>query len=289
MGQHLITAWQGDHHITVLGRDTTKLQQQFPALPTLSWSQLDTVNPSDFDVVVNLSGETINHLRWTKKIKSNILQSRLQATTALVTWVAKNPNPNLHFISTSALSIYGMYSNMPDKSNTEQTVITPHKEFLCEVATTWEQALAPLKLLNVSLTVMRFAVVFGKKGGAFPKLYLAAKWGLAAKLGSGQQPFAWIAIGDLVRAIDWIVQHKIVDTVNMVAPQTPTQNELSKIMSQHLHRPYFLTCPAKILQLLLGQMGEELLLKGQEATPAVLINSGFKFKNNSLIEFMNHD
>ncbi len=289
MGQHLVSAWQGHHRITVLGRNIKKLQQQFSANSVLTWDQLDTANPSNFDVVINLSGETINHLRWTPEIKAKILQSRIQATTMLVNWVVKNPNPDLHFISTSALSIYGLYSSMPEQSNSEQTAITPHKEFLCEVATTWEQALAPLKSLNISLTVMRFAVVFGKNGGAFPKLYLATKFGLAAKLGSGQQPFAWIAISDLIRAIDWIVQHKIVGPINMLAPQVPTQNELSKIMAQQLHRPYFLSYPAKILQLGLGQMAEELLLKGQAATPEVLISSGFKFENPSLIEFMNHD
>lgn len=91
IGQHLIQAWQGQHHITVLGRNTTKLKQQFPTLDALDWMTLNDVNPNDFDVVINLSGETINHFRWTKKIKARILQSRIQATEALVRWAGKIP------------------------------------------------------------------------------------------------------------------------------------------------------------------------------------------------------
>ena len=290
VGQQLVRLCQQQQYsITVLGRNAAKLKQQFPTVAALDWNGLHTANPSDFDAVINLSGETINHLRWTKTIKNNILQSRIKATEALVKWVSKNPHPNLHFLSTSALSIYGLYSTMPDKSNTEQTVITHHPEFLYEVASAWERALEPLRSLNLSITIMRFAVVFGKQCGAFPKLYLAAQLGFAAKLGSGQQPFAWIAIDDLIKAIDWILQKKIIGPVNMVAPQIPTQNQLTKTMTRQLHRPYFLSCPAKILQLLLGQMADELLLNGQAATPDVLLNSGFKFDNNSFAEFMHHD
>jgi uncharacterized protein (TIGR01777 family) len=288
VGQHLIQAWQTQYHITVLGRNTKKLKQQFPTLDALDWHTLNDANPNNFDVVINLSGETINHLRWTETIKTKILQSRIRATEALVNWVSKNPNPNLHFISTSSLSIYGLYQQIPDESNTEQTLIAQHKEFLCQVANAWEHALEPLKQTKLNLTVMRFAVVFGKDGGAFPKLHLAAKFGFATKLGSGLQPFAWIAIDDLVKAIDWVMQKKIIGPVNMVAPQTPTQNQLSKIITCHLHRPYFLSCPAKILRLVLGQMADELLLKGIEAKPEVLLNSGFKFNHHSLHGFMNH-
>lgn len=288
IGKQLVKYWQKEHKITVLGRDTKKLERLLPGNKAITWAELEALDPVDFDVVVNLAGETINHLFWTEAVKQRILQSRIQATQALVSFCCKNPNPHphLHFLNASALSIYGLYDAALPISNTEKTAITLHSEFLCQVASVWEHEAEKLATCQIPLTVLRFAVVLSKEGGALPTLMLPAKLGLAAKLGNGQQPFAWIAIEDLIHAIDWIVSKKMAGAVNMVAPTLPTQDAFSKCLSGSLQRPYFLRVHASILQWVFQQMAREMLLKGQDGTPQALLESGFCFKFNELADFL---
>jgi uncharacterized protein (TIGR01777 family) len=285
IGKHLVAQWKEQHQIVALGRNKEKFKQQLPGIQAIDWSELETQDPAAFDVVVNLAGESINHPRWTQSIKTKILQSRIHATQNLVRWCCSKPNPHLHFLNASALSIYGLYEARSDILNTETTPITSHEAFLCKVAFTWEQEAKKLLNCQMPLTIMRFAVILGQDGGAFPKLILPAKLGLAARLGNGQQPFAWMAIEDLISAIDFIMQEKILGPVNMLAPEVPSQDEFCKALSRNLHRPYFLKCPAKLLEIGLGQMAQEMLLKGQQATPTVLKNAEFSFKFDTLDKF----
>ncbi|MCD6048237.1 MAG: yfcH [Gammaproteobacteria bacterium] len=286
IGKHLVAQWKEQHEIVALGRSKTKLKQQLPDIQAIDWNDLETQDPHTFDMVVNLAGESINHLRWTQPVKTKILQSRIYATQSLVKWCCSKPNPHLHFLNASALSIYGLYEARSNVLNTENSPITSHEEFLSKVAFIWEQEAKKLINCQIPLTIMRFAVILGRDGGAFPKLALPAKLGLAARLGSGQQPFAWMAIDDLISAIDFIVREKILGPVNMLAPEIPSQDEFCKTLSENFHRPYFLKCPAKLLETCLGQMAKEMLLKGQLAAPSVLQNTGFRFKSDTLDKFL---
>ncbi len=288
IGQQLVHYWQQKHTISVLGRDTKKLARLFPGNKAITWAELPALNPMDFDVVVNLAGETINHFFWTEAVKQKILQSRMQATQALVAFCCKKPNPQLHFLNASALSIYGLYTAALPITNAEKTCITQHAEFLYQVASVWEREVEKLTTCQISFTIMRFAVVLAKEGGALPKLLLPAKLALAARLGNGQQPFAWIALEDLLNAIDWLVTKKMFGAVNMVAPTLPTQDAFSKCLSEHYHKPYFLRLPASLVRLLSKQMATEILLKGQDAKPQALLESGFCFQFNTIAEYLKH-
>ena len=285
IGKRFIAAWQHKYRITVLGRNREKLMKLFPTFTCLSWKNLSTLSPSDFDIVLNLSGETINHLRWTKKIKQKIIQSRIRASEELVNWLLTKPNLSLHFLQASALSIYGLYETVPTIINTETTGITPKSDFLWEVAQAWEGTLNPLLEQNFPVSILRFAVVLDVKAGAFPKLLSPAKWGLATRCGSGEQPFSWISAHDLVRAIDLVIKQKITGAINMVAPEIITQNQFNKILCTILKRPYFLGLPKFMVQLLFGDMGQELLLKGCAAKPAILNEQGFHFETPTSKEF----
>lgn len=286
IGKQLIEHWATQHELVIIGRSTVKLQQQFPTLHCCCWENLNSIAPDEIDVVVNLAGETINHLRWTPAIKQQILQSRIMATQRLVDWAISRPNPNLHFCNASALSIYGLYDTMPRSPNTETTVITSHPELLCQVATQWETCLQPLATQGIRTSQLRFAVVLNSGAGAFPRLLKPAKLGLATRFGSGKQPFAWIGSKDLIRSIDWVVTKQLTGAINCVAPQILTQNEFNTILCHHLHRPYVLKMPAGLVRLIFGQMGDELLLRGPTGSPKVLENSGFIFNTPDFSSFL---
>jgi len=55
-------------------------------------------------------------------------------------------------------------------------------------------------------------------------------------------------------------------------------------LGRAINRPGSLGVPAFALKLLLGQMGDELLLKGQKVLPNRLTQAGFEFKHRDLRE-----
>lgn len=285
IGYNLVQYLKKHHQIYALGRDKKKINESYPQtennnIYTINWNELNTLSPKDFDVVVNLAGETINHIFWSERIKSLILNSRIKATKELIKWCS--PNKNIHFINASALSIYGLYEQKSQNENNEETKITNHNDFLYKVAYLWEKEVKNLDTLNIKYSLARFAVVLGNNGGALEKLLLPAKLCLGAKLGTGHQPFAWVSMTDLVHAIDFIINKKIFGPVNIVSPNRKTQDEFTTELCKSINRPYLFKIPSFFIKLFLGQMGREIILKGQDAVPALLLKKGFKFKHQSL-------
>lgn len=126
---------------------------------------------------------------------------------------------------------------------------------------------------------MRFGVVLSSQGGALQKMLPAFRFGLGAVLGNGKQPFSWVMLDDLVRAIDFIISKpNITGTVNIVSPDVITQADFAKSLSRALHKPCFLHMPQIIVRLLFGEMGDELLLKGQRVKSEKLLQAGFHFQ-----------
>lgn len=291
IGKHLVNHFKDSNDIYIIGRNKNKINRIYPStkfnrLNAITWEELDSYNAKDFDIVINLAGETINHIVWSKKIKDSILESRINTTKILVDWCIKSPNNNLHLLNASAISIYGLYSHIPQQNNVESTEINNHNYFLFQVAHFWEKEVKKLKESNINYSLMRFAVVLGKDGGAFTKLTLPIKLGLATKIGTGLQPFAWVSIDDLVRSFSFIIEKRILGPINIVTPKTITQDEFTHQLSKIFNRPYLFKAPAMLIKLFLGQMGEELLLKGNYSKPEVLLNSGFIFKHNNLEQLL---
>jgi uncharacterized protein (TIGR01777 family) len=126
---------------------------------------------------------------------------------------------------------------------------------------------------------MRFGVVLAKQGGVLPKISKPFQFFLGGPIGSGQQPFPWIALPDLCAAIDFLLDRsEATGPFNLVAPGGVTQKQFAIALGKVLHRPAALTMPAKILKLLLGKMAEELLLAGQNVYPKRLLQLGFAFQ-----------
>jgi NAD dependent epimerase/dehydratase family enzyme len=80
--------------------------------------------------------------------------------------------------------------------------------------------------------------------------------------------------------------------VNVVAPRPVTNAEFTKTLAQALSRPAILPMPAFAVKVLLGQMGEEVLLGSQRVEPTKLISSGYPFRfrelRASLDAILNH-
>ena len=61
------------------------------------------------------------------------------------------------------------------------------------------------------------------------------------------------------------------------APNPVTSRQFAKALGHALRRPALLPAPALGIRLLFGEKGEEVLLAGQRALPARLLDAGFEF------------
>lgn len=285
IGQALIAAWQNQHDIVVLGRDADKLKKVFPQRPGITWTHLQSVE--GFDVVINLAGANIGQGRWTTNRKQVILGSRVTATQQLAALCAKASSaPRL--LNASAIGVYGLPAK-PQVFDEHSALPNPPQDFLAEVGVAWERALSEAEQAGVPVTKMRFGVVLAKHGGALAKMLPAFKLGLGGPTGSGQQPFSWVVLADVVRAITFLVEHpELAGPVNIVAPEVVTQKHFAQALGKTLHRPAFLPLPAWLVKLQFGQMGEALLLNGVSVNSQVLTDAQFTFAHPNLSAALQH-
>lgn len=231
-----------------------------------------------FDSFINLSGENIASGYWTEHKKNNLLKSRIDTTKFLVSLIGKLKFKPKLFLCASAIGIYG--SRGEDLLD-ESAVAGPG--FLAKLAKAWENA-AQIDALNSVRTVnLRIGLVIGASGGIIKNMLLPFKLGLGAILGDGKQYMSWIALADLLSAIDFIIkQPNLSGAINAVAPCPVTNADFSRALAKALKRPLFLRAPAPLLRLLLGEMAQELFLASTRCQPKRLLDGGFKFRFETL-------
>ena len=88
----------------------------------------------------------------------------------------------------------------------------------------------------------------------------------------------WIHLADEVAAIAFCLEEEITGPVNLVAPESVTNLELTKMAGSALSRPTFFTAPAFALKAALGDFAEEGLLASQRVVPKILQDRGFEFR-----------
>ena len=131
--------------------------------------------------------------------------------------------------------------------------------------------------MGVRVCPLRFGLVFGRDGGAFPPLALPARFGLGAVMGSGRQWMSWIHIVDAVAAIRFLMETPEAEgPVNLTAPGSVRQREFITGLGKALRRPVWLRAPKFAIRTLLGEMGD-IFVEGQRIVPGVLQQQGFTF------------
>lgn len=285
IGLQLVDHWliQG-HTVTVIGRSTKKIREIFQN--RVNALELKSLKPEIFreaELVVNLAGAGIAEKRWSKERKQEIIQSRINVTQKIVELLTSLGQEAPPLFNASAIGIYGLQekviNGLPPKLD-ETTPIDWNlaPDFLSHIGREWEKMTRPAKEKGIRVVNLRFGVVLAKLGGALPKIIQPFYFYLGGEIGTGQQPFTWIAIDDVIRAIDFLLEKRdIAGPVNIVAPGCVTQEKLSKTIGKILHKPSFLPTPAFIMKLIFGEMAHELLLEGQHVYPSVLLDSGFVF------------
>lgn len=287
--------------ITVLGRNTGKIKSVFsthPSINVMSWNDLNAEGSNallNFDAVINLCGENIARF-WSEKVKQRLINSRVIPTRTLATLCSQLGKNAPLLINANGIGIYGLQKTLPDDLPPPMDEDTPIVEkqktdFLSTLGCEWENATNIAKNSGCRVVLARFGVVLGKDAVMLKGLRIPFLFGLGGSFGSGDQPFGWIALEDLLRALDFIIEHKSLSgPINLVSPNTVKQKEFAKAFAQTLHRPCFLKYPELILRLLLfnNQMLDEIILNGQHVIPKRLLESGFKFEYPDLQTALTH-
>jgi uncharacterized protein (TIGR01777 family) len=134
-----------------------------------------------------------------------------------------------------------------------------------------------LKDLDIRLCIVRIGIVLGKGGGSLGKMVPVFKAGFGGKIGTGRQPFPFIHISDLCRAIDHLINYpNSTGIYNLVSPQLTTNSMFTEALASRLLRPMLITVPEFVLKLVYGE-ASGMLTKGSIVKPTHLQNEGFQF------------
>jgi uncharacterized protein (TIGR01777 family) len=235
--------------------------------------EIDAARLEGMDGVVHLAGANIAGQRWSEHYKQEIRESRVKGTRLLAETLATLTNKPRVFVCASAIGYYGDRGN---EELTEESV--PGTGFLPEVCVAWENACQPTCDAGIRTVNTRIGVVLSKEGGALKSMLLPFKLGLGGVVGSGRQYISWMALDDLVSALQFVLaSESLSGPVNLVSPQAVTNREFTKTLGQVLAKPTIFPLPALAARLALGEMADELLLSSTRVVPTKLQQAGFNY------------
>jgi uncharacterized protein (TIGR01777 family) len=269
-------------HLKSEGHTVQRLVRRTPvAADEVQWDPqtgfVDLAPLAGVDAIIHLAGAGVGDKRWTKKFKSEILNSRLLGTTAIAKAVAEL-KPAV-FISASAIGWYGESGN--------RAVVETDRvgdDFLAAVCREWESA-ADLAG-DVRTVKIRTGLVLDPTGGALGKMLPLFRLGFGGKLGSGKQWWSWITLHDQIRAIVFALENPISGAVNVTSPNPVTNQEFTSALARALHRPALFPAPAIALKIALGGFSSE-VLGSKKVIPHVLQEAGFTWDYPHITEALN--
>ena len=269
------------------GHEVVRLVRREARGPSeVSWDPaagtIDADGLSGIGAAVNLSGATLDRW-WTAGRKREIRDSRVSSTSLLARTLAElEPRPAV-LVSTGGVGIYG---DRGDEILTEDSELG--SGFLADVGIAWEAAAEPAREAGIRVVNFRQGMVLTCDGGALKRMLLPFKLGLGGRVGSGRQWWSWVARDDLLSAYLFALEGDLAGPVNLASPSPATSATFPKALGRALHRPTVIPTPAFTIRTLFGERGEAVLLEGQRALPARLLDAGFTFAFADLDAALEH-
>jgi uncharacterized protein len=236
--------------------------------------------------VVHLAGAGIGDKRWSEARKAELRDSRVKATRALTSGLAKLSPPPATLLCGSAIGYYG------DTHGRDVDESAPvGSGFLAELVRDWEAAADPARSAGIRVAHLRSGLVMAGRGGTLAKMVPVFKLGLGTRLGPGTQYMSWISLADEIGAIRFLLDRPDVSgPVNLTAPNPVTNAEFTAALDATLGRPKVLRLPvprlrlpsasvgvpSQALRLALGEMAGELLASAR-VLPERLLEADYHF------------
>ncbi|WP_162938219.1 TIGR01777 family oxidoreductase [Kiloniella sp. EL199] len=258
--------------VLVLTRNRAKAENAFGVNVTI-FDQLDDISASTkVDQIINLAGEAVIGLPWTRSRRERIRNSRVKITNALVTLIARLKTKPEVLISASAVGYYG---DGGEKLLNETS--KGQKIFISEFCQEWEAAALEAEKYGVRVSRLRFGIILGHNGGALPNLARPMRLGLGVIMGQGQQWMPWIHLKDVLGLINFGLRNSTISgVINATAPNTVRHKDFMKELGRTLKRKVIFSIPSFLLKRMLGDMSA-IFLQGQNLTPSKAIEMGYEF------------
>ncbi|WNM17793.1 TIGR01777 family oxidoreductase [Flavobacterium capsici] len=225
------------------------------------------------EAIIHLAGANIAK-RWTRNYRKEIISSRTETSSLLLTSLKEINHQIKHIISASGTAIYPeSYDRVYDENDSETA-----DDFLAKVVKVWENGISNFEYLGLKVAKIRTGVVYGKNGGAFQEIVKPIKFGFGAVMGNGKQVQSWIHLNDLVNLYCFVLENNLEGIYNAVAPETISNKDQTKAIAKKLHKPLFLpNIPRFMMKFILGEMSL-LLFTSKKLSSKKIQEKGFQFK-----------
>lgn len=227
------------------------------------------------DYVINLAGAPIAARAWSGKRRQQLLDSRLAFTEQLVRDMKTSGIACRHFISGSAIGIYGS----TEHPVTEQSAFAT--DFAAELCCQWERAAATAEGWAGQVSYLRTGLVLGNNGGFLEPFKRLRQLHLKLQFGDGKQGQSWISLSDWLAGLQFVMERSLPGAINLTAPHPVDHEEFLNILF-HGKSALPLAVPGLFFKPL-GEM-KQLFIEGQFVLPQRLLDEGFSFQHSSLAD-----
>lgn len=236
------------------------------------------------DAVLNLAGKPLIGNIWTKANKKAFWESRVGLTSILSEEIRKCTSPPAVLVSASAVGFYG---DRGDEILTEES--KEGEGFPSDLCRAWEKAALDTESKRTRVCVLRLGIVLGREGGILGLLTPFFQTGIGGYLGNGLQYIPWINLLDVLRIIkDCIEQPSFSGIFNCTSPNPVRSREFSRQVASLTSAKIVIRVPTFLPKMVLGEAGGHFAI-GQYVTPARLIDNGFKFAFDNIIESLHYE
>ena len=235
------------------------------------------------DAVINLAGANISERRWSRKVKEQIVQSRVRTTLTLSTAIANlNRKPEV-YLSASAIGYYGAHS-----SSILSESSPAGKDFLAQLAVDWEKATEPAQAAGIRTCLLRFGLVLSPAGGMVKNLLLPFRLACVGPIGSGRQMLSWISLPDTISIMKELIKDKrLSGAINLVSGQPASSQEFARALSKSIKRPALPKIPAGIVRMMFGEVADAALLAGAKVSSERVSELGIDLQHTDLNQCLN--
>jgi uncharacterized protein len=277
------------HQPVVLTRDPHRTSGRRAGIRAVAWDPPESgewaAELADAGAVINLAGESIGRWPWTSRRKTVLLESRRQATRALVEAVGGLPRENRPavFLSASGTDLYEGRDAEPADESTP-----PADTFLSRLCLAWEAEAILAEPLGLRVVLMRTSPVMAPGAPVLRVLSLPFRLLVGGRIGSGGHWMSWVDIADAVGLYLWALESPtIVGPLNVTAPDPRPQSNFARVLAAALHRPSWFPTPAWVVRLVLGDQAT-LALGSRRVWPARAPASGYAFRRPRLEDSLSH-
>ena len=238
------------------------------------------------DVVINLAGRSVN-CRYTDANLKAMMSSRVDATRAVGTAIAKAVRPPRVWLQMSTATIYAHRVDAPNDEATgriggDEPEAPSYWKFSVDIAQAWERAQEEAATPRTRKVALRSTMVMSPdRGGVFDVLLGLTRAGLGGPIAGGRQFVSWIHDRDFTRAVDLLIERDDIEgPVNLAAPNPIPQRDFMAALRAAWGRR--IGMPATKWMVGIGafflRTDPELTLKSRRVVPGRLLGAGFSFE-----------